>query len=241
MRLDTGAKANLISTSDIKEMQVKPHIYRMRSGLKDYNGQPIECFGTCKLKVNVKGKVHHVNFSVVNEKCELLLGDESCEELGLVKRVYCIETDPKFDVDNIVQNFSDVFKGFGTLPFTYKIQLKEDAQPVVHAPCRVPAPLREALKQELDRMTNLGVIKKVQEPTDWVNYMVVTKKKNGDLQLCMDPKDLNENTKREYYQIPTREEMIREMAGANYFTKLEASQGFWQLQLEESQWRVHIF
>ncbi|KAM9375731.1 receptor-interacting serine/threonine-protein kinase 3-like isoform 1-T2 [Pholidichthys leucotaenia] len=71
------------------------------------------------------------------------------------------------------------FKGFGTLPFTYKIQLKEGAQPVVHAPRRVPAPLREALKRELDRMTNMGVIKKVQEPTDWVNSIVVTKKKNA--------------------------------------------------------------
>ena len=234
MRLDTGAKANLISMSDIKEMQVKPQIHRKRSGLKDYNGQPIECFGTCKLNVKVKGKVHHVNFSVVNEKCDSLLGDESCEELGLVKRVYYIEADSKYDTNTIVQNFSDVFKGFGTLPFTYKIQLREGAQPVVHAPRRVPAPLREGLKRELDRMTNLGVIKKVQEPTDWVNSMVVTKKKNGELRTCMDPKDLNENIKREYYQIPTREEIISEMAGASYFSKLDASQGFWQLKLDES-------
>lgn len=58
--------------------------------------------------------------------------------------------------------------------------------------------------------------------------MVVTKKKNGELRTCMDPKDLNENIKREYYQIPTREEIISEMAGATYFTKLDASQGFWQ-------------
>lgn len=102
MRLDTGAKANLISMSDIREMQVKPQIYRKRAGLKDYNGQPIECLGTCRLKVTVKGKMHHVNFSVVNEKCESLLGDKSCEELGLVKRVYCIEKDSKSDVDSIV-------------------------------------------------------------------------------------------------------------------------------------------
>jgi len=47
-----------------------------------------------------------------------------------------------------------------------KIQLKENAQPVVHAALRVPAPLRDSLKKELDRMTMLGVIKKVEEPTD---------------------------------------------------------------------------
>lgn len=57
----------------------------------------------------------------------------------------------------------------------------------------------------------------------------------------MDPKDLNENIKREYYQIPTCEEIISEMAGANYFTKLDASQDFWQLRLDESSTKYCTF
>lgn len=108
-------------------------------------------------------------------------------------------------VEFIVSQYPEIFKGFGVLPFTYKIQLKEDARPVVHAPRRVPAPLRDKVKQELDRMTALGVIKKVEEPTEWVNSMVCVKKQSSDLRLCMDPKDLNANIKREHYQIPTRD------------------------------------
>lgn len=42
MKLDTGAKANLISVSDIKEMKEKPKIQRVKPALKDYNGQKIE-------------------------------------------------------------------------------------------------------------------------------------------------------------------------------------------------------
>lgn len=125
-------------------MKHKPQIRRKASGLKDYNGQPIDCLGTCKLSVTVKGRVHHLSFCVVNEGRESLLGDRSCEELGLVKRVYrTITNSPNDSVDTIVQNFSDVFKGFGVLPFTYKIQLKEGAQPVVHAACRVPIHLSQ--------------------------------------------------------------------------------------------------
>ena len=244
MRLDTGAKANLISMCDVKAMKNKPQIKRKESGLKDYNGRPIECLGTCRLSVTVKGKVHHLSFFVVNEGRESLLGDRACEELGLVKRVYRIipTINPTNDsMDTIVQNFSDVFKGFGVLPFTYKIQLKEGAHPVVHAARRVPAPLKDCLKKELDRMITLGVIEKVNEPTDWVNSLVITKKKNGELRICMDPKDLNESIKREHYQIPTREEIISEMSGANYFTKLDASQGFWQLKLDESSTKYCTF
>ena len=169
--------------SDIKTMRKQPQIREYKCGLKDYNGQPIDCIGTCRLSVTVKGKVHQLLFSVVKEGCKSLLGDKSCEKLGLVKRVYQISTalnTPDDSVDLIVQKFMDVFTGFGVLPFIYKIQLKEGAQPVIHAARRVPAPLRDALRKELDRMTMLGVIKKMDEPTDWVNSMVATKKKNGE-------------------------------------------------------------
>ncbi|KAL7859481.1 hypothetical protein SRHO_G00146280 [Serrasalmus rhombeus] len=125
--------------------------------------------------------------------------------------------------------FSVVPEGrLGCLPYTYTIQLKEDAQPVIHAPRRIPAPLRERLKKELDRMCEMKVITKVEEPTEWVNSMVCVdkKNKNRELRICMDPGDLNRNIKREHYQIPKREEIASEMAGAKYFSKLDAAQGF---------------
>ncbi|KAL0150957.1 hypothetical protein M9458_053744 [Cirrhinus mrigala] len=200
LKLDTGAKANLISMSDIKNMTEKPKIKKKPILLKNYNGKSIDSLGICRLKVTVKEKVHHLLFSVVAEELESLLGDKACENLYLVKRVYHINHDNSAvttsnSVDDIVQSFVDVFKGFGVLPYVYKIQLKENAQPVVHPARRVPAPLKGRLKKELDRMTTLGVIKRIQEPTDWVNSMVCVKKKNGDLRVCMDPKDLNDNIK----------------------------------------------
>ena len=183
LKLDTGAKANLISMSDIKAMRDRPKLQRKTLALKDYNGQNIECLGTCRLQVRptVKDKMHHLLFSVVPEGLDSLLGDKACEDLELVKRVYRINTEMTASpdtVDSIVQNFSNVFKSFGALPFTYKIQLKENAQPVVHAARRVPVALRDSLKEELERMTTLGVIRKIEEPTDWVNSMVCVKSEN---------------------------------------------------------------
>ncbi|KAK7886282.1 hypothetical protein WMY93_025903 [Mugilogobius chulae] len=56
-----------------------------------------------------------------------------------------------------------------------------------------------------------------------------------------DPKDLNENIKREHYQIPKREEILSDMAGARYFSKLDASHGFWQLKLDPESSRYTTF
>ncbi|KAI2646810.1 Transposon Tf2-9 polyprotein [Labeo rohita] len=246
LKLDTGAKENLISMSDNKNMTEKPNIKKKPILLKDYNGKSIDSLGICRLKVTVKDKVHHLLFSVVAEELESLLGDKACKKLNLVKRVYYINHDNSAvttsnSVDDIMQSFVDVFKCFGVLPYVYKIQLKENAQPVVHPARRVPAPLKDRLKKELDRMTTLGVIKRIQEPTDWVNSMVCVKKKNGDLRVCMDPKDLNDKIKREHYQIPKSEEIVNEMAGAKYFTKLDASQGFWQIRLDEDSTKYCTF
>lgn len=48
----------------------------------------------------------------------------------------------------------------------------------------------------------------------------------------MDPGDLNQNIKREHYQIPKWEEIASEMA-TNYFSKLDAAHGFWQIKLDD--------
>jgi len=71
--------------------------------------------------------------------------------------------------------------------------------------------------------------------------MVCAKKNNGNLRICMDPKDLNENIRREHFQIPKREEITSEMAGARYFSKLDASQGFWRLKLDENSTKYCTF
>ncbi len=131
LKLDTGAQVNLINELDIKAMTVKPRIHLYYSKpLRAYNGQPIISKGSCRLKVKVKGKQYNVMFAVVTERHVSVLGDKACEWLGLVKRVCC--TDAQDSVKTVVDQYLDVFDRFGVLPFTYKIQLKDDAQPVVH-------------------------------------------------------------------------------------------------------------
>ncbi|XP_060752196.1 uncharacterized protein LOC132863418 isoform X2 [Tachysurus vachellii] len=171
-KLDTGARVNLINIRDVKALKEKPLIKKRTVPLKAYNGQPIETKGVCRLKIQVKGQTQNLMFVVVPNGHESLLGDRACENLQLVKRVYQVNQNVVVQtghdsVIDLVNQFPDVFEGQGTLPFTYKIQLREDATPVIHAPRRVPVPLREALKQELDRMTQLEVIRKIEQPTDW--------------------------------------------------------------------------
>ena len=83
-------------------------------------------------------------------------------------------------------------------------------------------------------MIEQGVILPVDEPTDWVNSMVVVEKKNSDqLRICIDPRDLNKAIKREHYKLPTIEEIMTRVNGAQYFSTLDAKSGYWQIPLDE--------
>ena len=71
------------------------------------------------------------------------------------------------------------------------------------------------------------------QPTNWVSSMVVVKKPNGKIRVCLDPRELNKAIKRQHYKLPTREEIMAKFSNAKVFTKLDASQGFWQMKLDE--------
>ena len=82
-------------------------------------------------------------------------------------------------------------------------------------------------------MEDLGVITKVDGPTDWVNSLAFSRKANGGLRVCLDPKDLNRAIKRTYHKTPTLEEITNKLSGATHFSKLDARHGYWSIKLDE--------
>ena len=79
-------------------------------------------------------------------------------------------------------------------------------QPVIETRRRVPQALYEPLREKLEAQ---GVIIAVDDPTDWVNSLVITEKRDGSLHLWLDPKHINKNIGREHFQIPTFTEISR--------------------------------
>jgi hypothetical protein len=53
-------------------------------------------------------------------------------------------------------------------------------------------------------MEDLNLIEKVSEPTEWVSPMVVARKSNGDIRICLDPYDLNKAVKRQHFRWPKK-------------------------------------
>ena len=168
-----------------------------------------------------------------------VLGLKTSTELNIIKHVEGINSQ---HVSDPLNDFADVFTGLGCVSnVVHHINIKPNVEPVVHPPRTVPVTLRSAVKAELERMEQLNVTEKIDEPTEWVNSMAVVVKPNGKLRICIDLRDLNQAIRREYYSMMTIEEIIARIPNAKLFSVLDDSSGYWQIQLDnESQGYVHL-
>ena len=142
---------------------------------------------------------------------------------------------------NLVNEFSDCFGEIGSLSKLHHLTIEPNCQPVIQAPRKIPFALRDRLEIDLDRMMRLGVINKVDGPTDWVSNLVIVEKDNGILRVYLDPRDLNKAIKHNHYKLPTAQDIIAQTTGTKYFSKLDASSGYWQLFLDEKSSKLLTF
>ena len=141
----------------------------------------------------------------------------------------------------VIKMYPNIFKGLGKMEPEHHIKLKEDISPNVHPPRKISVSLRGKIKEESDIMETTVVIRKIDEPREWVNSMVVVEKTSGGLIIFLDLRDLNKAIKREYYQLSTFEEIASRLSGAKLFMKLNANKEYWQIPLDEESIRLKTF
>ena len=81
-------------------------------------------------------------------------------------------------------------------------------------------------------MVDLGVIEKIDSPTEWCAGLVVVPKSDGRVRMCVDLTKLNANVCRERLMLPTVEYILAQIGDAKYFSKLDENSGFWQVELD---------
>jgi hypothetical protein len=224
-KIDTGADITVMKRCDFVKMPNRP-LVRASSikSLKSPGGR-VETLGEFDADVIHKGKRYTFPVMVIpNTAGSNLLGRSVCESMGLVKRVNEVT-----DEDDSIYGTTGLLK---TPPV--KLVVREDAKPYCLTTARrIPFPIREKVKQELDRMEREGIIKKVTEPSDWCAPLVPVKKKNNGVRICIDFKKLNKSVKRPHLMLPNLEDITPNLAGSKVFSTLDVSGGYFQVPLHE--------
>ena len=184
------------------------------------------------MTVKFQHKTVNALFYIVNvNNTKPLMGLNSSQDLNIIT-INTVESDNKSKNNSILEQYDDIFKGLGKADGEYTIKLSENAKPTIHSPRKVPLTVLPKLKETLDRLENAGVITKLDHPTEWVNSLVIVKKKDGSLRLCLDPKDLNEYILRDFKTIPSPEEISCKLHEKEYFTVTDMRDCYWHIVLD---------
>ena len=82
-------------------------------------------------------------------------------------------------------------------------------------------------------MQDIGIIEKVNGPTDWVSSIVIVGKPNGDVRICLDPKRLDDAIIREHHYTQKLKDVLPQLSNAKVFSKLDARSGYWNVTPDE--------
>ena len=236
-------------------MPMKRYIEKSPAVLEAYGGSVINQIGRVHLPCEYNGKKFTCPFYLSNVDGPILLGYPTGESLGIVKILVIDDvTSPKaygeddryispgmaFDKRPPIKNKDDLRSMYPEcfdnsdkhfLDFEYEIKVDDNVKPCIHAQRRMP--IEPRVRRKLDAMVRDNVIVKVDEPTEWVNSMLVETKDDGRLRICLDPVDLNKAIKREHYPMPVLDDIVPELAGSDLFTKLDAKDGYWHVKLDK--------
>ena len=229
-KIDTGVDVSIISESTFKALGL-PLRPTTRS-LRGPSWGPLNVQGSISTNL-IYGEIGtREELFIVHGLQQALLGRPAIEALKLLSRVNMVE-----DVrgtEDIVLKYADRFEGLGKLAGEYHIELEPGAKPyALSTPRRVAVLVIPKVKEELQRMEQMGIIRQVTEPSEWCAGMVVVPKASGKVRICVDLTKLNKSVRRERHVLPSVEETLAQLGGAKISSKLDANSGFWQIGLSE--------
>lgn len=137
-------------------------------------------------------------------------------------------------MNNILSRHKSVFDGtLGRYSGgTVSLSVREGAQPTFCRPRPLPFAMRSRVDAELDAMLRAGVIEPVDQ-SDWATPLVIASKADGGIRICADYKvTLNRALNVDRYPVPRIDELFSELSGNKYFTKIDLSQAYNQLELD---------
>eukprot|EP00253_Pinus_taeda_P027894 PITA_27894 len=88
--------------------------------------------------------------------------------------------------------------------------------------------LLPATEQEVQKMFKAGIIAPIRF-SDWISNLVPTRKKTGEIKLCVDLRNLNQVSLKDNYPLPKMDHILQRVVGASRISLLDGFSGFNQI------------
>lgn len=239
MELDTGSACSIISKSTFERLwpidTERPELRPSLANLRVYGGSSLKVAGEISVTAKLADEAQSCQAQIIivdgNGPC--LLGRNLIKKLELsnLTEIHKIS----YSNVHLMQQFPDLFSnGLGCLKEkSFPIEVDTTVAPKFCKARTVPYALREKVDRELIRLEKEGIITPVTN-SPWAAPIVPVLKPDGSVRICGDYKlTVNRAARLDTYPIPNLQDLFSGLSGGKVFSKLDMSQAYAQLCLEE--------
>jgi hypothetical protein len=115
--------------------------------------------------------------------------------------------------------------------FEHTIEMEEGEKPVITTPYHHPRRFKDEIEREIKELLAMGHIRPSSSP--FASSVVLVMKKDGTMRMCIDYRALNKKTIKNQYPIPRIDELMDELHGAVFFSKIDLRSGYHQISIRE--------
>ena len=145
------------------------------------------------------------------------------------------KADETLEVEQLLKEYEVVFSEPQGLPkskpWDHTIPLIPGAKPVNIRPYRYTPEQKTEIEKQVQEMLRAGLI--VPSTSPFSSPVLLVKKKDQTWRFCVDFRHLNAITVKNAYPLPIIDELLDELAGSEWFSKLDLKAGYHQIRLAE--------
>ena len=138
-------------------------------------------------------------------------------------------------IKQLLWSFQDIFAlnshELGCCDLEQHVIELDDMTPIKERYRRIAPEMYEAVRAEIQRMLEDGVIQHSYSP--WSSPITIVVKKDGSPRVCVDYRKINARTKKDAKSIPRIDETLDALRGAKVFSSLDLMSGYWQTAMED--------
>ena len=134
----------------------------------------------------------------------------------------------------VLEKYSEFFSEPSTMPparsFDHPINLFPNQGPVSVHPYRYPYVQKEEIERQVIELLTKGLIR--HSRSAYSSPVILVRKKDQSWRMCIDYRALNKVTVLDKFLIPMIEELLDDLHGSYYFSKLDLKSGYHQILMK---------
>jgi len=152
-------------------------------------------------------------------------------------------SDPEHtSLSNLILEYEDIFSkndmdvGLSSL-VKHRIELNDNT-PFKQRYRKMPPAMYSEVQHHIQQLLDANIIRDSQSP--WASNIVLVRKKDSSLRVCVDFRQLNMRTIKDAYALPRIDELLENLGSNKYYSVLDMRKGYHQLELEERHKQLNI-